>query len=153
MIGLANMNNEGCKSVLTDLVNWTVSSFSDWSEYWSNVYYGNVMFFVANPHTSTYYYSTDGVEWTKSSSPLIGDWTRFCYGNGVFVAIANSDIFAYSPDGINWTRSSLPYSPDEWTVFGYGNGVFVTAAKDFDVFLYSTDGINRAQSSLPCSAN
>ena len=107
---------------------------------WSSVTYGNGKFVAISKDSTTVAYSTDGINWTKSTLPLSESWSSVTYGNGKFVAVSKgSTTAAYSPDGINWTKSTLP-SDANWISITYGNGKFV--ATGGGISAYSTDGIN-----------
>ena len=116
---------------------------------WSSVCYGDGKFVtVANGDIAAY--STDGVNWTKSTLPANVTWSSVCYGDDKFVAMAdyNQNIAAYSTDGVNWTQTTLPAS-EYWRAVCYSDdGIFVAVSSEI-IAAYSTDGINWTKSTLP----
>ena len=119
------------------------------------VCYGNGKFVATAYNSNIAGYSTDGINWKKTTLPASGYWGNLCYGNGKFVAICanwNSDnktnIAAYSTDGIAWTKTTLPTSSN-YQAICYGNGKFVTITHTAGIGAYSTDGITWTQFVLP----
>jgi len=121
---------------------------------WTSCAYGNGKFVAVSNKYSYAAYSTDGINWTASSSlPSALKWSSVTYGNGKFVAVAtdNVDKAAYSTDGINWVETTLPLQ-GYWSSVAYGNGKFVIVSNYHgDKGAYSTDGINWVETTLPLS--
>jgi hypothetical protein len=108
-------------------------------------------------------YSSDGVNWTKTTTPVFGDWQGITYGAGKFIAVggnanANGGPRAvYSTDGINWTTTELPTLDGSywWDHVAYGDGAFVAIAVNPGGYpqrneaAYSSDGFNWTVTTLP----
>ena len=97
-------------------------------------------------------YSTDGISWTRATTPYSQSTQRITsvvYGNGMFIAISSgysnnpgSNIFAKSTDGITWISITVPISAS-WGNVKFCNGVFVAISLDTGselTYLYSSDG-------------
>jgi photosystem II stability/assembly factor-like uncharacterized protein len=87
------------------------------------VTYGNNIF-VAVGDNGTILTSTDGVSWTRRTSPTTQGLYSVTYGNGLFVAVGNNGTILTSTDGVNWTQRTSGTSNDLYGVT-YGNGIFV----------------------------
>ncbi len=152
----------------TDGITWidrdiTVGS-STIKRNWGAVGYGGGKFVaLSNDGSKEAVYSTDGINWTKTTLPVNVQWQAIYYGAGKFVAVGYgtsklidkgngyypTEIAAYSADGINWTQTTLPVSA-EWRAICYGAGMFVAVAyymvgtdkQASKSIAYSTDGIN-----------
>ena len=128
--------------------------------YVQDICYGNGIFVAVPqyPGRNIFYYSTDGINWNKTTNGLTGNnWKCICYGNGKFVAlgystnsngkvIASKDL-AYSTDGVNWTQTqAIANAAVKWYDICYGNGKFVATVYGTNYrngsAVYSTDGIN-----------
>jgi hypothetical protein len=75
------------------------------------VSYINGTWFMTVASGTTYYTSTDAVNWTsRATLPAARTWAGVSYSNGVYVSVAaEANLSAYSLDGINWT--SKAFSP------------------------------------------
>lgn len=126
-----------------------VASMTDSDNYNSeSIVFGNDKFVVFAENSNNPFYSTDGFNWYKASSPVCG--YKVVYGNGKFVAVeSGSSKAAYSTDGITWTQATLPASAS-WRSLVYGNGIFVAFDISSSIAAYSTDGITWTQITLPC---
>jgi len=113
----------------TDGITWTARTFSvSGSRY--GIVYGNSEFVSLGIGTGTAYSekSTDGINWTGTSTGLTGFATvgmKITYGNGYYVAMNQTDKIAYSTDGLTWTQSTIGLTNDTLIGVGYGNGRFV----------------------------
>lgn len=108
----------------TDGINWTVGSQEfPASTYWGPILYGNGVFVVPSTKNAYVARSTDGVSWTKVTTPSTGS-DKFAYGNGRFIMLNpsgdNVGRVMYSSDGgASWEEktftssdpiSNMPYS-------------------------------------------
>lgn len=118
--------------------------------------YGNGKF-VAFDYDDYPCYSSDGVNWTKSSKPSMSSGyydpfrIRFC--NGMFITLGRDDnnAICYSTDGISWTCPGLWSGNDSWFFdVCYGNGVYVARGQD-STFAYSTNGRSWSKVTMPGS--
>ena len=126
----------------TDGVDWT-SHTAAAANTWISVTYGNGRFVAVSPEgTKRAMSSTDGINWTltSSSGTDLDEWNSVTYGNGMFVAVQSSGggRVMTSPDGINWTVRSAPQ--DYASGVTYGNGMFVAVGNE--ELMTSPDGIN-----------
>ena len=103
------------------------------------------MFVAVASGSTTAAYSTDGVNWTRTTMPANLFWSSVCYGNDKFVAVVGttetpdtSNVVAYSTDGVNWSSGRLPASR-KWTSVCYGDGKFVAVAYNSNVPAYLKD--------------
>lgn len=147
-IFVGHSNEEGAFYYSTDAVSWnkgdTVSA-----PYMDNIdtmVYGNGMFVA--PVYSYSYYSTNGIKWSKSNTPVSLNWQSVAYGGGVFVAVGvagniydgnSNNTGILSTDGMTWTKVTMSHS-GMWDSIAYGNGRFVAAQRGYEVG-YSTNGI------------
>lgn len=102
-------------------------------------------------------YSSDGVNWTKSSIPTPpsgGTYHRSIairYCNDRFISAGRDDNnpICYSTDGVNWTCPGVWFGNDSW-FYGvcYGNGKYVARGQD-STFAYSTNGIRWNKVTVP----
>lgn len=151
--------------ISTDGINWTTSTLPSGSTSMAyyGIAYGNGLFVVGgyiNNGTSTRVVITspDGITWTQRTTPVAGsssgEWYRFLYGNGIFVAVANvvsTASIMTSSDGITWTaRTHASASP---LSVCYGNGRWIaTISGSTSTALTSTDnGVTWSTISLPSS--
>ena len=98
---------------------------------WRSVTYGDGKFVAVAYNNNIAAYSTDGINWTRTTMPASADWYSVTYGDGKFVAVAynsNGADAAYSTDGINWTQTTMPAARASWRSVTYGNGKFVAVA-------------------------
>ena len=77
-------------------VNWTTRVSMAGSTTYKSIAYGNGVFVaVADSGMGAGGFarvmsSTDGINWTGRSAPIVSTWTGVCFGKGLFVAVANS---------------------------------------------------------------
>ena len=130
----------------TNSTRWTEATLPSDSSSWVSVCYGNNKF-VAISKDCKIATSTDGINWTTSSTTLpslagpASKWLKICYGNGKFVAVAGvENTAAYSNDGITWTKSTMA-SNAIWNSLYYNDnlGMYVAISANGDMN-YSTDG-------------
>lgn len=139
----------------SDGVNWSAPATipnTSGKALWGAIAYGGGKFVVVSGYRSgsssnnESAYSTDGINWTKTTLPSSIDWKDIAYSNGKFVAIANQQA-AYSSDGITWSSTSLTISYA--AAITYGNGKFVVTTYAGGKAAYSTDGITWKSTNLP----
>ena len=111
-----------------------------------SVTYGNGMF-VAVGKSGSIVTSTDGITWTKQTSPVSSTLIAVTYGNGMFVAVGESGSIVTSTDGITWTKQTLK-DRSILNAVTYGNGMFVAVGEN-NLSVRSTDGITWTSSSTP----
>lgn len=87
------------------------------------VAYGNGKFVVVGSFGSWILVSSNGYNWTWSSTPSSSQLNGVCYGNGLFVAVGDSGTILTSPDGLSWT--ARPGGSSTLYAATYGNGIFV----------------------------
>ena len=111
-------------------------------------YTGNNIFIGVGNNTQTYSFN-NGVTWTSSISPLLGNWKALTLANSVVVFVG-VDVQAYSKDkGTTWISVANPL-PGTWNAVGYGNGTFVMVGDNKQA--YSTDnGLTWSLVSSPLS--
>jgi len=91
-----------CSAYSLDGENWVMENFTDDSNYWESVCYGDGLFVaVAEANVdgmplATAIVSTDGLAWTPVDFPVSGNWFAGAYGNGSFVAVGYGDQAVYS---------------------------------------------------------
>ena len=124
----------------TNLTNWTYIDLPV-TENWEGIAYGNNMF-VAVGSSGHSVISTDGINWTASSSASEA-FAGVVYGNNVFVARKLNGLY-YSTDGLTWTLGISPSAITRGLTFG--NGIFVAVAGSKSYI--STDGINWTEYSI-----
>ena len=87
--------------VSSDGVTWTsypASVADETTAGWRAVTFGNDKFVAVSPAPAPAkaMYSTDGVNWTSSTTVPSGYWTNITYGNGTFVAMGAPGKAIYS---------------------------------------------------------
>lgn len=145
-----------------DLITWHIGSIS----FLKGFTYGNGLWTAYTDDSNDegirgLYYSTDGINWTRSN--LTGYiYTDAVYLNGMwFVGATDPDVTnswsaRYSKDGKTWSKCSFhnlsTYSepPTTWGPgkIYYADGLWV-AAGDYKHMFYSTDGINWYEGTIP----
>lgn len=137
--------------ILSAPENWTAISLpSTATSPMGAIAYGNGKFVCFDDsYTQVPFYSSDGVNWTKSSLPILSSEryfdmvdVRYCHDR--FIAVGrsggSSGALFYSLDGVTWSRVGLSY--DTWTYSPcYGNGKYVVMGNGWR-FFYSTDGVH-----------
>jgi hypothetical protein len=123
-----------------DLVNWSSVMVPqlDPTRNISNIAYGDGKYVFVQYYTSNAGYSTNLVNWTKTSMTY-NTWLRVVYGNGRFVADSGGTNYAYSLDGVTWTTvtdSKLGYGQ----TLQFINGYFYSC--NSNTIARSVDGIN-----------
>jgi hypothetical protein len=115
-----------------------------------DVTYGNGMF-VAVGSNGIILTSTDGISWTKQTSPDFSELKSITYSNSMFVAVGLSGTILTSTDGISWADQK---SPAYVSLYGitYGNGMFVAVGVSGTIFT-STDGISWTKQTSPTAAS
>lgn len=124
--------SKGVINVSLDGINWDKANAPAESD--NDLYavaYGNGKFVAIANTSSTAIYSSDGVNWTKTSIPY-AYWMDVCFGNGRFVAISNPNSnynrSAYSTDGIIWNTGTLSTAAS-WAAVIYGASKFVAVGR------------------------
>ena len=112
----------------------------------SSIAYANGMF-VAVGESGNIVTSTDGIAWTRQTSPVSSTLIAVTYGNGMFVAVGESGSIVTSTDGITWTKQTLK-DRSILNAVTYGNGMFVAVGEN-NLSVRSTDGITWTSSSTP----
>ena len=145
-----------------DGITWTQISMPA-QQVWSGVTYGNGVFVAISSDGDTGALSTDGVNWTSTTLPDIGDstdnnWIDITYGRNIFVAIANSNNVSadgvYDPQTgtISWTGHILDVIADssqvDWRSVAWGNNRFVAISSEGFIG-YSFDGISWSENEMP----
>lgn len=81
--------------------------------------------------SSSFCYSTDGINWTQGTFPISGYMYEAAYGNGRYFIGADSNAPLYSEDGINWSTYSeiedqaATHRNSYFTDFAYGNNMWL----------------------------
>lgn len=144
--------------ILSAPENWTAISLpSTATSPMQTIAYGNGKFVCFDDsNTQVPFYSSDGINWTKSSLPILSSdryfssvVVRYCHDR--FIAVGRSGgsygVLFYSLDGVTWSRVGLSY--DVWTFSPcYGNGKYVIMGSGWR-FFYSTDGVHWTADTMP----
>ena len=98
---------------------WTVNYSSAFSKWYA----------FGNGSTSTYYYSTDGINWTSATTASTTSWSAgVSVGTDRLVAYsALTNLVNYSVNGTTWTQASTPNSNAAIarSSYAFGNGFFL----------------------------
>ena len=130
-VNIAEVKHSG-----TFTTNWTLMGGLDGYERGSIIYANDRFISVGGCNA---YYSTDGVNWVKSTIESGGNTQNgIAYGNGRFVSVGDNGSSYYSTDGLTWKPMS-GISSGLLHEVTYGNGRFVCAY--LDNAYYSTDGL------------
>ncbi len=144
---------------------WTTRSMPA-SRNWNSVVYGNGIFVaVATNLNSGAYSINDGVTWSSTTLPTVGDstlneWVDIAYGKNKFVAIANTSnvcaVGTYSGGVLSWSGQIMDVIADssqkDWVSIAYGNNRFVAISSQGDVG-YSFDTTTWYGASMPTTGN
>jgi len=131
----------------------------------SDITYGGGKFVAVGSldHAALLLTSSDGKEWSQSSSNISGAPVSVTYGNGTFVAVGSvwsendGQYFASiltSPDGTTWTEQHRVASNAYLRCVAYGNGLFVAGGAEYvapdrhAIILTSPDGSTWASQSV-----
>ena len=141
-------------SIPTNLTAITTSGLTA-AQYLRCIEYGIGKFVGFGWNDDSYYYSSDGVNWTKASGPSVSSGyhqaAKIRYCNDRFIGLWRDDLhaIAYSTDGINWACQTLWYGNDSWFYdVCYGNGKYVARGQD-STFAYSTNGVSWNKVTMP----
>lgn len=110
-----------------------------------SICYGDGKFVAAPFNSNVAVYSTDGINWTQTTLPVVGSWYSIAYGNDKFVAASNDGKIVYSADGITWTQANTLSINSIWLSIIYADNKFVVVGNcdsNDNNAAYSTDGIN-----------
>ena len=107
-LALGGSSTVGQIATSTNLTSWTVRTWitgtplPNWAA-WN----GTKWVVVANGGNIAT--STDGITWTKETSPVAGNllWVDWSTDENQFVAVGDNMIVITSPDGITWTQLSV----------------------------------------------
>lgn len=158
-VGIQSYYNDSSYVYFYDKDNFSSARLPATAPYgWKSIVFGDNKFIIIGAGTTTYCYSTDGINWSTGTLPSsFSNSPKITYGNGKFVIIGwNTSTVLYSTDGINWNTSSLPSSLG-WDGLTYGDNKFISVAQASSspwtttTYAYSTDGINWTPSTLPSS--
>ena len=120
-----------------------------------SICYGDGKFVAAAFNSNVAVYSTDGINWTQTTLPVVGIWNSIAYGNDKFVAVSENGDIAYSSDGNNWIQVNALSIRNRWRSVTYGDNKFVATSvgnsdNNYNInAAYSTDGINWTLTSMP----
>lgn len=144
---------------------WTTSNLDGYQYGWNSITNADGVFFVAGGCSETYdngpcqsgfAYSSDGINWQSSVTPVNEYGYRIgAYVNGTYVEVGSADsnggtnAVTYVPS--SWTSFDLVSSSLNWYGITYGNGKFVAIANSSNIAAYSSNGLNWTQSTLPSS--
>ena len=107
---------------------------------WSITAYGDGTYVAIDNESTSFVYSTDGMNWTEGELDYNG-WWDMTYANGLFVAVgAADDEYGYvmtSTNGIDWNYQAVE---GYWEGVIYGAGLFVVVGDD--EAMTSPDGEN-----------
>ena len=144
-----------------DGVNWETRNLSQ-SGIWNSVTFGILndngsgVFLAVAADADKGSYSTDGLTWSNTELPNIGDstfnqWVDVAFGANKFVAVANSGNFVavgeYDQGTDTWTWEShvmdviTDSSVKDWQSISYGNNRFVAISSTGDI-AYSFNAID-----------
>ena len=121
----------------------------------NGVAYGNNMF-VAVGASGTIWTSSDGVNWSASTSGTTSDLNAITYGNCGFMVVGAQGIILFSPDGANWSAGysgtpndlqSVAYGDNEYVAVG-NNGAILSVTNCYSCYNYTNGCI-----SLACPSN
>lgn len=101
----------------TDGVHWTAPQYIFDGVH--KVTYGGGRFLACGDHIQLV--STDGINWTQSSSPCVQYARAIGYGDGVFLGLTGSGV-TRSTNGLDWMQQSA-LTPND--ALAFGNGIFV----------------------------
>ena len=115
--------------------------------------YGNGIF-VAICSGSTYYTSTNGINWTARTRTNVAVTYGCCFLNGLFFIVPNGDNRLFtSSDGINWNTRVLPGSTHNFgTVVWTGEKYVIATANSTAIAAYSYDSITWYSAAMPVAA-
>jgi len=124
----------------SDGITWTFVASSDGSGYFDSiVWFPEESMFIASSG-STYFTSTDGITWTKRTTPVTySSFRKFRHYNGMVIACtgSNGHVAAYTTDGLNWNAITLPDGFYAYDV-AYGNGRYIFSGQYLDTGNRST---------------
>lgn len=122
------------------------------SNFWSQLAFGNGRFLAKADTGNFAAYSTDGVNWIKTTLPFSSKntWALLAFESGKFVALSYSKA-SYSADGVSWSLVDIedPEKWGYWGIFAAGGGKFAAIGVESSKSIYSTDGLNWNAAQLP----
>lgn len=134
--------NRNTFSISSDAINWTTYTdrLPQGHTYPTSIAFGNGVFVInLNEYGSGgLYYSSDGINWTKSLNAVSQERKSLIFDGTQFVFYGQSQLWI-SSDGINWTQK---IHPGYWGCIAYCNGVYTTGNTNDRVTFTSTDLTN-----------
>lgn len=123
----------------------------------SNVLFTTGRFVAFSIRIDTFYYSTDGNNWTSKTFPTIGsnEYMQYACGDDISIISANKSITTYlkSYDGVNWIQGTFPSAIQIYNGLAHGNGMFIAADfNESNTCFYSYDGTEWGKANFPISA-
>lgn len=88
----------------TDTINWKTIELNNPNNYELSIFYDNNKFIGVYKNSNIAIYSKDGINWTQTTLPKLGDWRHVVYGDGKFIMSSQNNGILYSLDGIKWTE-------------------------------------------------
>jgi len=151
----AGGSTKGLIATSTDGINWTGRSTNVFTNYVSDVTYGNGLWVALGNAGNSVATSTDGLTWTGRGIIFVNLSARVAYGNGLWVAVGypenipSGNTIVTSTNGINWTGRSTQSSgvfSSQGTDVAYGkdasnNNLWVAVGQGGNGIATSTDGI------------
>lgn len=130
----------------TDGISWTAKTGLPNSL--SSVSFSNGRFLAFANSSTSFVYSTDGLNWTTGSLPSAATIYSVTYGSGIYVAVGNSVVYT-STDAIAWVARTPAFAVAFFSVvFAFGMFIAIDGANN-PRYMTSTDGITWVSRSLP----
>lgn len=134
--------------ISADGTNSTGQLLSNFNNLCTKIFFGNNKYIILPLSSSVGAISSNGINWSEITFPIVSNWAGVAYGNGVYVILASqSDVAATSSDGVNWTQVSVGANQD-WQSLSFVNNKFIAVASDSSTVLTSSNGVNWTSSNL-----
>lgn len=116
----------------------------DWR--WSIQYLNGRFISIGQRYTVV---STDGMNWTSTSSLKADTVYGAAYGAGLYVGLYQGGTTVTSPDAVTWTLRNQALPSGNYHSITFGNGIFLAPRVDSPKYYTSTDGLNWTERTLP----
>lgn len=133
-----------------DGVTWTSRSTPLAGQTILDIAFGAGRFVATLSGTTTYFQSTDGVNWATATYPAGVSINQVTFGNGLFIAVGFSGVVLRSSDGINWVQQNI--TANQLTAVVWTGARFI-AVGVLSTVATSTDGVSWSVSTMPLAGS
>lgn len=128
-----SFNPMGIITISPILPNWRLITTINYTGNLVDITYGNGKFVAIAYNSQNIIYSSDGINWSKSTLFNYSYWSYIGFGfsdnKPTFVVTGDREMINYSVNLTNWLPSQMP-SEEYWTTPTYGSGKWLIGGTD-----------------------